>query len=770
MKISKKTFLLLFNKNSGVIALLFIVGVFFWKTFLLGLIPFPGDFVVGIYHPWLDYKWGYETGVPVKNPIVADVPSFMYPMQTFAVSQIKSGQWPLWNPYILGGAPLMANFQSAPLSITNIFYFIFSDKFAWGFQIISAHVLAALFTYILLRHWKLSRMSAVFGGVFFAFTGYNLIWSQWNGHVLTAAFLPLMILFVDRYFKRGGLGNCIGLAIALALQIFGGYPQIVLYTAVIIGVLPLFHLSFTKKYFYKLIALAIFSGLGFALAAIQLFPSAELLSMSQWTAEPHPRLWAFLPWEKTITFIASDFFGNHVTGNYWGPQDYTSNTGFIGVSVGLFSFIALIFLKKKREVQIAGVLAFSSLLLSFHTPVAEFLWVKNLFGMQSSSAHRALVLFNLGCALLAGFGIEYVRKNPVKLKLLFKIFLPTTFFIVVFGIYALQTHNGVAERNLILPSLISLLLFICFYLLRLRKIKKYILVLILLISVTELYRFGWKFTPFSTPQLIFPDTPITTFLKSQEIPFRITNGNTMPVNFQMEYGLETLGGYETMRPLVPSRFIAALNNNNPSANPAGRYGIIDNDISPLLDLVNTKYYLTLKKDISKYDKNRFSIAFEDKSTVILQSKTSLPRAFMVYDWEVDKGSNQAMEKLLSPEFPFSKKIILEEDFREKPSKVESRSSVEYVKYLANESEIKVTTDKEGLLFVSDSFFPGWQASVDNNESKIYKADFAFRAVYVTKGEHIVRFIYKPDSFSLGLKISAVTLVLLALIGVYLKRL
>ena len=244
----------------------------------------------------------------------------------------------------------------------------------------------------------------------------------------------------------------------------------------------------------------------------------------------------------------------------------------------------------------------------------------------------------------------------------------------------------------------------------------------------------------------------------------------MPVNFQMEYGLETLGGYETMRPLVPSRFIAALNNNNPSANPAGRYGIIDNDISPLLDLVNTKYYLTLKKDISKYDKNRFSIAFEDKSTVILQSKTSLPRAFMVYDWEVDKGSNQAMEKLLSPEFPFSKKIILEEDFREKPSKVESRSSVEYVKYLANESEIKVTTDKEGLLFVSDSFFPGWQASVDNNESKIYKADFAFRAVYVTKGEHIVRFIYKPDSFSLGLKISAVTLVLLALIGVYLKRL
>jgi len=167
----------------------FVVILFFWKFFVKGLIPFPGDFVVGVYYPWLDYKWGYDVGVPVKNPIMADVPSFIYPMQTYAVETLKKGQLPLWNPLILGGVPLLANFQSAPFSPTNFIYFIFDKVTAWGIQVILQHFLAALFAYFLLRHWKVSKLGSVFGGIVYAFSGYNLIWSQWNGHALTASFI-----------------------------------------------------------------------------------------------------------------------------------------------------------------------------------------------------------------------------------------------------------------------------------------------------------------------------------------------------------------------------------------------------------------------------------------------------------------------------------------------------------------------------------------------------------------------------------------------------
>lgn len=58
---------------------------------------------------WLDYKWGYVVGVPVKNPLLSDVPSLLYPWCSFTIDQI-------WNPFYFGGMPLLANFQSVVFS------------------------------------------------------------------------------------------------------------------------------------------------------------------------------------------------------------------------------------------------------------------------------------------------------------------------------------------------------------------------------------------------------------------------------------------------------------------------------------------------------------------------------------------------------------------------------------------------------------------------------------------------------------------------------
>ena len=167
------------------------------------MVPITGDFVVGVYYPWLDYKWGYAVGVPVKNPMTTDVVSFTYPMQTLAIDILKEGNAPLWNPYILGGSPLLANFQSAPFSPTNFLYFLTDKLSAWSIQIFLQHFLAALFTFLLLCHWKVSKWGGIFGGIIFAFSGFNLIWSQWNGHTLAASFVPLILLFVDRWLING---------------------------------------------------------------------------------------------------------------------------------------------------------------------------------------------------------------------------------------------------------------------------------------------------------------------------------------------------------------------------------------------------------------------------------------------------------------------------------------------------------------------------------------------------------------------------------------
>ncbi|MFC1625712.1 YfhO family protein [Patescibacteria group bacterium] len=754
MKDLKKKFWKLFKNTWPYLLILVLVGVFFWKVILKGLVPLPADFIVGVYYPWLDYKWGYTTGVPVKNPMTTDVVSLIYPEQMLSVDLIKQSVWPLWNRYILAGTPLFANLQAAPFSPTNFVYFIFDKVNAWSVQIILQHVLAVIFMFILLRSWKVSNLGSVFGGMVYSFSGFNLIFSQWNGHTLSSAFIPLIIYFVDGILtKKVRFGYFAGLCLALSLQLLSGYPQVCFYTAIAIVTFYLIKVWKNPKMVLSRTIFLVTSGVvALGISAFQLFPSVELWGLSQRSFEPHPFEWAFLPWKKIITFISADYFGNHATQNYWGPQDYTSNTAYIGVVSFMLASLGLRFLKKKKEVLFLVSLAIVSLVLSFATPISVFLWKNDIFGLRAASAHRATILFIFAASALAAYGLDSLKMKIKSKKYLLCVILVPGVLIFLFGAYALTlkgqlTHaipaTKVALRNLVLPSGV----FIASALVILSRLKYKLRILLFAFCLFELFRFGWKFTPFSPKNLIFPDTPVLTFLKSQETPFRVTGNKVIPVNLRTPYALESLEGYETIHPLRISLFIAALNSGKSGINPVGRYGIVDNDVSPLLDLVNTKYYLTHKFDekgnpsangnISKrFISDRFKLAFEDGSVAVLESRSVLPRMFRVNKWEVEKDGNKILNKLLDPNFPVSEKIILEED----PGEVDS------------------------FMFVSDAFYPGWKAYVDGKETKIYRADFAFRAIPVSSGEHEISMLYHPESFYLGLKITALSL---GVLGIYL---
>lgn len=776
MKILKINLPHLFKFFVPLFFIVIVVCAFFWKVFVFKQVPLPGDFVVGVYYPWLDYKWGSSTGIPVKNPITTDVVSFTYPMQTLAMNLVKNKIWPLWNPYILAGTTLFANFQSAPFAPTRFVYFLFNQVTAWSADVILQFILASLFTYLLLRYWKLSHMASIVGGLVFAFSGYNLIFSEWNGHTLAAAFIPLAILFTDRFLRKQKYWDGFGLSLILALQFFSGYTQTSVYTAIAIGILWLVRIVGDKKWIIKTFVLGLFCFFGIALSAVQIIPSVELIQNSQRVFEPHPFEWTFLPWKKTITFVAPDFFGNHSTGNYWGPQDYTSNTGFVGVIAVTLGILAVLVFLKKREVKFLFLLSITSLVLSFANPISIFIWSKNILGMEANSAHRATVLFCTAIAYLSAYGWDALFLGKSKLLKRIIALFPIYLLILTFAFFAVFLfRNNIGLRNLVFPSLVLFGVTIVMFLPR--KPAKYLL---LGLVIFELFRFGWKFEPISPAKFTYPTTPVLSFLQTQQKPFRTTGAKVIPSNLRMAYGIESIEGYDTFHPLNMSEFVAAVNSGNIDSLPVGRYGIVDNDTSPLLDLVNTKYYLALKSDEERFKNKRFKLAFSDKSVDIFESKTSLPRAFMVYDWKVDKPGREndltALGEILGKNFPIDKRIILEEDpglVKNDDLKIVPKNSVIYKTYDNQESEIEVTTDRTGMLFISDTYYPGWHIFVDGVETKIYKADFAFRAIVVTKGKHNIRMVYQPKSFSDGLKISLSTLIFLVgfgiLIELYLRK-
>ena len=57
--------------------------------------------------------------------------------------------------------------------------------------------------------------------------------------------------------------------------------------------------------------------------------------------------------------------------------------------------------------------------------------------------------------------------------------------------------------------------------------------------------------------------------------------------------------------------------------------------------------------------------------------------------------------------------------------------------------------ENGLLVLSDTYYQGWKAFVDGKGTKIYRADYAFRAIPLNAGTHRVEFVYDSMSFKLG---------------------
>lgn len=77
--------------------------------------------------------------------------------------------------------------------------------------------------------------------------------------------------------------------------------------------------------------------------------------------------------------------------------------------------------------------------------------------------------------------------------------------------------------------------------------------------------------------------------------------------------------------------------------------------------------------------------------------------------------------------------------------------------------VHVDCDRPGVLVLSDSWYPGWTATVQGQEAQIFPVDGMFRGVHVPEGAGDVVFSYRPASLRTGMMISAATALLLLVV-------
>ena len=101
-----------------------------------------------------------------------------------------------------------------------------------------------------------------------------------------------------------------------------------------------------------------------------------------------------------------------------------------------------------------------------------------------------------------------------------------------------------------------------------------------------------------------------------------------------------------------------------------------------------------------------------------------------------------------------------------PSCASSDSEARITKYEADEVAIEVDAACAGLLVLSDTYFPGWQATVDGKAAKIHPTDLALRGVVVGPGRSEVVFRYRPSSFRAGVVVAVVGILAMAGAGAW----
>lgn len=178
---------------------------------------------------------------PFSPPVLNDVSSQMIPWRTAVRRALAAGEWPLWNPSILSGDILLASGQPSALAPLSLAELLLPPALAIGFSATLTLFVAALGTFLFLRHVRVSVSGSLLGAVAWSWSGFLIFWLHWpQGR--SAAHLPWILLAVSWLVRRDGVRPLLALAALLANLLLSGHPETALHVVALGGAFAIFRL------------------------------------------------------------------------------------------------------------------------------------------------------------------------------------------------------------------------------------------------------------------------------------------------------------------------------------------------------------------------------------------------------------------------------------------------------------------------------------------------------------------------------------------------
>lgn len=153
---------------------------------------------------------------------------------------------------------------------------------------------------------------------------------------------------------------------------------------------------------------------------------------------------------------------------------------------------------------------------------------------------------------------------------------------------------------------------------------------------------------------------------------------------------------------------------------------------------------------------------------IYENLDVLPRAFLVDEWAFVQDIPSSLSLMGDPNFDPKRQAVLIGD-GENAENQSGEGRVSFTSYKPGEITLQVSSEKPGLIVLTDSKYPGWKAAVDGSNAEIYQTNVNFRGVQVPEGDHIVKITYEPEYLNLGIGLSIFGLLCLIGLGLYSRK-
>lgn len=648
-----------------------------------------------------------------------------------------------------------------------------------------------------------------------------------NTKPITMAILPFIFLLMEKLVEKFKLIWAVLLIVALHLLLESAHVQMMFYSGVAIGVYLMFELisRFATKNepmnIVKVIGtLVIAGGIAFSMSsdrylAIQEYTPYSVRGSSTITdtggskvddkggnSYEYATMWSFSP-QEVMTFFVPSYYGfgkvpysspatrgeTVKLPTYWGQKVFEDVPPYMGI---LVMFLAIFgFIRNRKDVFVQSLVAVSIfiLFLSFgsNLPIIYdlfFYYIPSFNKFRAPS--MALAIMQFAFPVLAGYGLSSLIKDAkegnVSKKLIVNILAGTGGFLVIGLFYAVafksfyisavantanQTFQSVAQQ---LPDvadfvwglmigdwlLIGVMLLI-FGLLSIMLLKNKInlnlyIPSIILILIIDLWIQGWRPLELSKTDTVadaLRKTDVVDFLQQDKSTFRIADFAMASIspNLPAYFRLENIGGYHPAKLRVYQDMldVADQGSTNQVTNPF------------LWNLLNVKYI------VSPREMGPQPI-FKSNQTgwYVYENPSMFPRAFFVDSYKVAQPL-EILKNMKEGNFDPSLVAYLEKDPGVELQVPSESAKVEIIEHKNESIKLKVKTDGNNLLMLSEIYYPLWKAYLDGKEIDILKANYAFRAVIIPAGEHNLEFKLEVKGFETGKMLSIASNILLALL-------